>query len=72
LTGATTLAKSGCEAGNRRRADVVGAGDVGKCLALVAALDRLALLVIGEFERWAHFLPTLHGSRPAFAGTRTD
>src|ERR1700730_7939444 len=48
---------SRCQPRNRRRADVVAAGDVGKRLALVAALDRLALLVIGELERPAHFLP---------------
>src|SRR6266478_10018913 len=46
---------------NRRRADLVGASDVGKRLALVAALDRLALLVIAEFERSAHFLPARNG-----------
>jgi hypothetical protein len=39
---------------------------------LVAALDRLALLVIGEFERSAHFLPARHGARPAFACARPD
>jgi hypothetical protein len=39
---------------------------------LVAALDRLALLVIGELELSAHFLPARHGPRPAFAGARTD
>jgi putative SOS response-associated peptidase YedK len=37
-------------------------------VALFAALDRLALLVIGKFERSAHFLPARHGPRPAFAG----
>jgi hypothetical protein len=40
--------------------------------ASVAAPDRLALLVIGEFERSAHFLPARNGSSPAFAGARTD
>jgi hypothetical protein len=39
---------------------------------LVAALDRLALLVIGEFERSAHFLPARRGARPAFACARPD
>jgi hypothetical protein len=38
---------SGRQPRNRRRADVVAAGDVGKRLALLAALDRLALLVFG-------------------------
>ena len=50
------LKRSG-EPRNRRRADVVTAGDVGKCLALVAALDRLLLLVIGQLGRSAHLLP---------------
>jgi hypothetical protein len=36
--------------------DVVAAGDVRQRFALIAALDRLALLVISEFERSAHFL----------------
>jgi hypothetical protein len=39
------------QSGNRRRAYVVASGDVGKRLALVSALDRPALLVIGEFDR---------------------
>jgi hypothetical protein len=30
---------------------------------LVAALDRLALLVIGKFERSAHSLPARHPRR---------
>jgi hypothetical protein len=57
---------------NRARADVVAAADVVKRFALVAALDRLALLVIGELERSAHSLPARHGSRSAFAGARAD
>jgi hypothetical protein len=32
---------------------------------LVAALDRLALLVIGQFERPPHLLPARHGPHPA-------
>ena len=35
----------GCEPGNCALADVVAAGDAAQCLALVAALNRLALLV---------------------------
>jgi hypothetical protein len=57
---------------NRRRADVVAAGDVGKRLALIPALDRLALLVVSEFERSAHFLSARHGPRSAFASARAD
>jgi hypothetical protein len=63
--------RSGREPGNRRRADVVAAGDVGKCVALLTALDRLAL-VIGEFEWSAHFLASRHGPCSAFAGARPD
>ena len=63
----------GREPGNRRRADVVPAADVGKSfVALVAALDGLFLLMRGELRRAAHFLPTRHGPRPAFAGARAD
>jgi hypothetical protein len=39
-----------CRPGNRRRANVIVGADVGKGFALLAALDRLTLLVIGEFE----------------------
>jgi hypothetical protein len=45
------------QSGNRLRADVVAAANVGKRLAFVTALDRLPLRVIGKFERSAHFLP---------------
>jgi hypothetical protein len=59
------------KARNRRRADVVAAPDVGKgFVAGIAALDRLALLVIGELERSAHFLPARHGPRSTFASAR--
>ncbi len=58
---------------NRRRADVVGAANLGQgFLAPVAALDRFALLVRGELRRTAHFHATGHGSRPAFTCPRAD
>ena len=58
----------GGEPRNRRRADVLASPNVGKGLALLAALDRLALPVIGRFERPAHFLPALLGPAPALDG----
>jgi hypothetical protein len=59
----STLAPLGRKPRNRARTDIVAAREFGKRLALVAALDRLALSVIGEFERSAHFLPSRHGAR---------
>jgi hypothetical protein len=41
-------------------------------LAPVAALDRLALLVIDELERSAHSLPARHGTRSVFAAAHAD
>jgi hypothetical protein len=47
--------------GNRRWAEVVAAPDLGKGFALLAALDRVFLLMRGELRGPAHALPARQG-----------
>src|SRR4051794_15970359 len=53
-------------------AHVVGAGNVGQCLAVVASFDRLAYLVRRELWRAAELDAPGPGPRPAFAGAGAD
>jgi hypothetical protein len=63
----------GRQPGNRAVTDVVGAGDLAHWLVLtVAAGDRLALLVFGEFRFAAEFDAARFGALPSFAGARAD
>jgi hypothetical protein len=58
---------------NRAAADVVAAGDLPqRFLAMVAALDRLALLVRCQLRLWAELDATSHSPRLALACPRTD
>jgi hypothetical protein len=53
--------------------DIVAACDLAHRLAVaVAATDRLAPLVVGQFRFAAELDTTRHGPRPAFAGARAD
>src|SRR5438067_3623461 len=58
-----------CEPGNRAVTDVVGARDLAHWLAVaVAAANRLALLVLGQFRFAAELDASRFGAVASFAG----
>ena len=64
---------SGGEPRNRAVADIVGAGDLAQWLAvLVAAPNRLALLVFGQFRFAAELDAARLGALVSFAGAGAE
>src|SRR5258708_23675927 len=68
-----SLRPSNCEPGNRAVRDIIAAGDLTHWLAVaVAAANRLALLVFGQFRFATKLNPASLGALATFAGARAD
>ena len=68
----SSVAASRSEPGNRAVVDVIGAGDLPDWFARFAPLDRLRLLVKGEFRLAPHLYAARLGPFPAFARACQD